>query len=380
MPSRFAVSLLLLASASLLVGPAPAQPDAAGRSDLDSLPDDPAAVIAVVGESPILLGDLKPRVEAKIAEVVSKNRQPIPPEQLRTARLNLTRSLLAQTIQNKMMRESFLLDQVGTQDKEKRDEAGKMMTSRAKQMFFESEVAALRKKYKVDDLTELDDRLRESGSSLAARQREFVDSMLGHMYVRSNVEQEPDVSLAEIVEFYQTHLDQYEHGAKAKWEQLTVLFSRFSTREQAHAAISEMGREAYFGGNMQAVARDKSQEPFAGEGGLHDWTSQGSLASQTLDEQVFSLPLNRMSQIIEDDQGYHIIRVLARKPPGVTPLSEVQEQIQETIQKRKVARAQQKVIHTMRNRVPVWSIFPEDVPGAKPLPRFAERKPAAEYR
>ncbi len=48
---------------------------------------------------------------------------------------------------------------------------------------------------------------------------------------------------------------------------------------------------------------------------------------KSLTEQIFSLPLNELSDIIEDSSGYHIIRVLERQDAGLTPLSEVQDDI-----------------------------------------------------
>mgnify|MGYP001797259686 FL=1 len=127
-----------------------------------------------------------------------------------------------------------------------------------------------------------------------------------------------------------------------------------------------MGREAYFG-VMKAVAKEKSEEPFASDGGQHDWTTQGSLASKPIDEASFSIPLNKMSEIISDDSGMHIIRVLERKPAGVRPLAGVQDEIRDAIKKQKISESQKKMLEDLRERVPVWSIYPDDVPGAKPL-------------
>ncbi len=338
------------------------------------LPEDPAAIVAYVGQTPILLGDVMPKVESRIADVLAKTNQAVPEDQLQFARVNLLRGLLAQSIQNKMMREAFLLDQVGTQVAEKREEADAKLTARARQMFFETEIPELKEQYDVDDLTLLDEQLRKKGSSLAARQRDFIDAMLGHLYIRSKIDREPSVSIAEITEYYYENQEEFERPNRARWEQLTVLFSKFPSRQAAHEAIWEMGREAYFGGSMQAVAREKSQEPFGSQGGVHDWTAQGALASDELDNQIFSIPLNAMSEIIEDENGFHIVRVLERQQAGFTPLSEVQDEIRSTIRKSKIAKSQVEVMETMRGMIPVWSLFPDDVPGAKPLPASIARR------
>ena len=199
--------------------------------------------------------------------------------------------------------------------------------------------------------------------------------MLGHMYMRSKIEQDPPVTLAEINARYERDTETYERGAQARWEQLSVLFSNHPSREAAHKVISDMGREAYYGGNLQAIARQRSEEPFADDGGVHDWTTQGSLASKAIDEQVFKIPLDRMSEIIEDAQGLHIVRVLERKPAGVQPLAELQDQIRSDLKKEKILAAQNEMLEQMQQRVPVWSIYPDDFPGAKPLRIRSVRRP-----
>lgn len=367
------VALVLLGCHQLAAQiPTRAQVDAAQSVQL---PDDPAAVIAMVGKSPILLCDLMPKVDAKIEEVLSKTTQKVPEEQLHMARINLVRGSLAQAIQNKMMREAFLVEQVGTEAADKRREADEKVTARARQLFFETELPELKKQYEVEDLGELDKILRAKGASISSRQRDFMDAMLGHLYIRGNVVKDPTVSIAEIKEYYETHLSEFEKPTRARWEQLTVLFSRFPSKEDAHKAIWEMGREAYFGGNVQAVAKDKSQEPFAAKGGLHEWTTMGSLASEKLNDQIFSIPLNELSEIIEDDDGYHIVRVLEREEAGITSLSKVQDEIRATIRQEKISESQASVLDGMKDRIPVWSLFPNDTPGAKPLPKRVSARP-----
>ena len=339
-----------------------------------SLPEDPAAVIAVVGRTHVVLGDLLPKVEARIAQVLKETGREISDEELKVARLGLVRGMLGQLIKTKMMRESFLLEQVGTENADKRDEADAKISSRARQMFHESELPELKEQYGTSDLVALDNMLREKGSSLGARQRDFVDQMLGHLYIRGNVNREPQVSLSEIKVEYLTNQEDYYRPARARWEQLSVVTSNFSSQPEARQAIQDMGREALFGGSMQAVAREKSQEPFASKGGVHDWTSKDSLASAPLDAAVFTIPLNKISGVIQDDQGFHIIRVLERQGAGYISLSELQDEIRSVIRKTKIETSQRVALENMRKRIPVWTMFPDDIPGSKPLPISIARR------
>ncbi len=153
---------------------------------------------------------------------------------------------------------------------------------------------------------------------------------------------------------------------------MSVLFERFGSRDEAYAQIVSMGNEALFGGNMQAVAKKSSQEPFASKNGVHDWTRKGSLRSKQLDGAIFSLELNKMSAIIEDDVGYHIVRVLEREEARRLPFSEVQEEIKKKIQLVKREEMHDKLLKKMREKIPVYSLYPNDYPGSMPLNLVAD--------
>ncbi len=348
-------------ASSMAQGPSPEQVRKALESDI---PDDPAGVVAVVGQTFILAGDLLPRVEARVKEISDKSPQPPGEMEVRYMRAVIFRSLLNQTIQLKILRESFLLSQVGTQAADKRQGAENQLQARARQMFHESELPRLYKKFGVYTMSEVDQKLREQGSSVESARLDFIDQMLAHLYRSDVIPRDPEIAMIEIRNYYHDHLESYQVKAQARWEQLSATFERCGDRDATLLAINEMGREAYFGGSMQAVARAKSQEPFAARGGVHDWTRRGSLASPILEDQIFSLPLGVMSEVIEDEVGMHIVRVLERKPEGIRPISELQDEIREKLKEEKVEIAIKKVTVEMARRVPVWTIFPDDIDGS----------------
>src|SRR5206468_1856648 len=95
--------------------------------------------------------------------------------------------------------------------------------------------------------------------------------------------------------------------------------------------IADMGNGVLRGTPLAEVAKVRSQGATAGKGGQWEWTAQGSLRSTVLDRAIFSLPVGAMSQIVEDDDGYHIVRVLQRKAGGRTPFLEAQVEIKKQL-------------------------------------------------
>ncbi|MEM6365662.1 MAG: hypothetical protein AAF745_14635, partial [Planctomycetota bacterium] len=203
------------------------------------LPTDPATVVAVVGNTPLLFGEIKPQIDAQMKRTMGKVNQEVPEDQIRFARLRLTRGLLSRTIQTRMMREAFLLDQVATQAADKRREADQTMQAKARQLFFETEIPDLMKRFDVKTTTDLDEKLRSEGTSLRFKETEFVDGMLGHLYLKSKVNQDPAISLSEILQYYQAHREDFSRKSQAKWEQLSVQYANFPDRDAAYRTIWE---------------------------------------------------------------------------------------------------------------------------------------------
>jgi parvulin-like peptidyl-prolyl isomerase len=346
----------------------PPSPEAIREALETKIPEDPATVVAYVGKTPVLAGDILPRVENRVKELIAMAPHDPSPQELQFMRARLFRSLLAQTVQLKMLRESFLLMQVGTQSAEKRQEAEQKMQATAQQTFTDSELPRLYKRFGTKSIDELDAKLREKGGSFESSKREFIDQMLGYLYQSEAVPKDPEVSLADIYNYYQQNKDKYKVKAQVRWEQLTATFEKSGGRDKAIEAINQMGREAYFGGSMQSVAKAKSQEPFAARGGLHEWTNRGSLASTILEEQLFTLPLGVMSEIIEDADSVHIVRILGRREEGFRPLSEAQDEIRNIVKRQKIEEASKRANEEMARRVPVWTLYPDDLDGSLPLP------------
>lgn len=370
----FALSIVATASGAAGQG---LTPEEIAELSAMELPENSATLLAIVGDNPILLGELMPKVDERLAQIAKGDISRIPPDQLKIVRLKLLRTLLSQTIQTKMLGHAFLMTQVGSASAEQRREAESRIAAQARKAFYEEEVPRMIKKLEVKSIQELDVKLREQGSSLKTLEHEYKDRMLGSVYIQKQLPRDPEVTLNELRHYYQTHRDEFDRPARARWEQLTVLFENFPSKEDAYRAIWEMGQEVFFGGNMQSVAKARSQEPFAKSGGVHDWTRRGSLASKTLEDHIFSLPLDHLSDIIEDRDGFHIVRVLEREEAGLKPLAKVQDDIRKKIRQQKLAEAEQKVLKDLQRDVPVWSLFPQDVEGALPLDP-ARSRPYAE--
>src|SRR5262249_1068759 len=135
------------------------------------------------------------------------------------------------------------------------------------------------------------------------------------------------VPFGDVSGYYFEHHADYEFKAQARWEELMVSFDRFPDKGSAWATIANMGLAVQQGRPFAEIAKTQSQGVTAYNGGGYEWTTQGRLAAKGIDENIFALPVGALSKIITTDRGFHIVRVLERKPAGRKSFEETQAEI-----------------------------------------------------
>jgi hypothetical protein len=222
-------------------------------------------------------------------------------------------------------------------------------------------LAVLMRDSNAESLGELDLALRRYGTTLEKQVRYYGEYKLGRSSIGKHINFKPEITHQEMLDYYRERSADYAVPAKARYEIMTVKFETFPTRADAFNAIAAMGNEVYFGAPFKAVAQRSSQEPNAATGGYYNWTSQGSLASKPIDEALFTLETGKLSQIIEDSRGYHIIRVIERTPAGQVPFLEAQKKIKESITSRKREADYKKFVQQLGKGTQVWTIYDEAI-------------------
>jgi len=344
---------------------------------------EPAKIVARVGEQVILAGD----IEGAVNIILAVQLKDIPEEEKEKAAKQiegLRQQLFKQALKSEVNTKLGYIDFLRTVPPDKHSELQKRVKANFEKEFEEirnklttaetdeekaeliarnmllTRLAILMKDQELDNLGQLDAFLRTQGSSLEKQIRSYGEQKLQQMAVMRNIRQNVEITHEQMLAHYREHLDGFAISAKARWEQLSVQFDRFPNEEAAVAAISEMGNAVYLGGaSFAAIAKKSSQEPNAEEGGVHDWTQKGSLASKPVDEAIFTLPTGKLSQIIRDDKGLHIVRVLERTDASHTSFLEAQAGIKEKIRTERRNKDIQAYFDKVRTSTTVWTIDDE---------------------
>jgi len=319
--------------------PSPAQQQ--GASQLFS----PARIIARVGDETILAGDLLGTINQMLAPYEGK----APPEEIAAQRELLMQQMLSGAIETKLVYNDFLrgmpAERIPDIEKALRD------------AFIESRLDELIERAKVANAAELDEVLRGYGSSLEKSQRVFKEQVLAQQHLKGQVKADREITHIEMLQYYRDHTEEFAIKAEVRWERLMARYDRYPSRDEAFRAIAGMGNEVVGGAQFAAVAKKWSQGASAESGGYHDWTHKGSLASTEIDEAIFSLPVGKLSQIIADKQGYHIIRVIERNDADTISFVDAQPKIKEKLLEETREKNRQEYLDSLRANTYIWTVF-----------------------
>jgi hypothetical protein len=231
--------------------------------------------------------------------------------------------------------------------------------------FYDKVLPRMMKQAKVSSLKELKQKLAELGTSISWQEQLFVERALGEEWRRTEVQPDEAVSPEDMLRYYRDHLADYQHPAKARWEELMVSFSETPDHQAAYQRLAQLGNQVIGGVPLAEVARRGSDGTTAAEGGAHDWTTKGSLVAQQIDEALFGLPVGQLSRIVKSDFGLHIVRVVERTPLHCTPFTEVQDEIRTAIQEDRWVGQSRAYIARLTTKTPVWTVYDEPTAVAK---------------
>lgn len=187
---------------------------------------------------------------------------------------------------------------------------------------------------------------------------------------------------AEVAKHFEDHKDTYRIGEKRKVRYVTIdqeamrqratvtgqqversyndNIQQYSTPEQARAshillktegkddaAVKKQAEDLLAqlkkGASFEELAKKNSQdEASAAKGGDLDFFNKGQMVPE-FDQAAFSLPIGQLSDLVKTNYGYHIIKVMERRPASTKTLAEVRAQIEDQLKYEQAQTAAQKL-------------------------------------
>lgn len=147
----------------------------------------------------------------------------------------------------------------------------------------------------------------------------------------------------EISEYFEAHPEEFEIPEEVHAQQIVVKGLDDAKKVQAQLRS---------GKKFPDLARKYSLSADAKVGGDLGFFPRGVMPPK-FDEVCFKLGVGQVSDVVESEYGYHLFKVLEKKPASKKPLADVRIQIEEKLLKEKRANAQKEYLKELRAKAEI---------------------------
>ena len=230
------------------------------------------------------------------------------------------------------------------------------MTATAKQV--DAAVAEARGRY--PDAEEFARRLARAGLTEAtypehARRQASIQNLLERKVL-------PGVRVTdrEVHAFYVENPDRFTAPEQVHARHILVqadLSAPAEERARARSTAGEILALLQGGADFETVARQRSQDPTASQGGDLGWVARGKMVPE-FEAAAFALSAGQVSGVVETVYGFHVIRVEGRKGGERVPEGKVREEIRRQLLGEKRQKAVRAEIDSLRDKARIEVLEP----------------------
>jgi peptidyl-prolyl cis-trans isomerase C len=151
------------------------------------------------------------------------------------------------------------------------------------------------------------------------------------------------VSFEEIKTYYNSHQEEFRVPLMVRFRQIVA-----STREEAEKALKRINH----GEDMGSIIDEYMKAHGKDYGGEVDWVAKGDL-DESIEKVVFSLPVGKVSGVVQTPYGFHLFEVLERRPEGMKSLPEAVKEIESKLEREKEEAFMTQWLKGLRAAIPV---------------------------
>ena len=179
---------------------------------------------------------------------------------------------------------------------------------------------------KIDSDEELARLLAQEGMRIDDIRRRLIEQEAPQEIIRAEVGNRVTSSDAEIEEYYEDNQDQFRIVPEYTLSEIVILAGDNDREEKRVLAARVLEQARAEDADFAALAREHSGAGTAEAGGVLGTMTAGDL-NPDLEKAAEAMPVGAVSDLLEMDYGFHIIRLEDRKEAGLQDLEDVREKI-----------------------------------------------------
>jgi peptidyl-prolyl cis-trans isomerase C len=177
--------------------------------------------------------------------------------------------------------------------------------------------------------------LEQRGLTLEKLRSDAGDDLRVTKMLQSELESKIAVTPAQIDDFYKQNPAQFQQGEAVRASHILIAFPEnadAAAKQAARAKAEAVLKDVKAGKDFATLAKANSQDPgSAPNGGDLGFFQRGQMVP-AFDDAAFKLAPGEVSEIVETNFGYHIIKVAEKQASRTVPLDEVRPQVQQFLE------------------------------------------------
>ena len=170
--------------------------------------------------------------------------------------------------------------------------------------------------------------------------KKMTEQILVQVLIEREILDKIKVDDEEVLEYYEQNKDSFTEK-----EQVHLYNILLETEKEAQDVLEQLKA----GGDFNEIAIEKSTGPSATQGGDLGYLTKGTIIPE-IEEVVFALELEELSEVIKTDFGFHILKITEKKPETIKTLEEAKEDIIQTLLPDKQKEAFENLLEELKSK------------------------------
>ena len=171
--------------------------------------------------------------------------------------------------------------------------------------------------------------------------------------IETEIAEKTAVKPEQVQEFYAKNPDQFKQDERVRASHILIAFPEkadAAAKAQAKAKADQVLKDVKSGKDFAALAKQHSQDPgSAVNGGDLGFFQKGQMVGP-FNDVAFTLAPGAVSDVVETQFGYHIIKVAEKQPSRTVPLEEVRPQVEQYLQNQNREQETEAFVKSLRSK------------------------------
>ncbi len=154
--------------------------------------------------------------------------------------------------------------------------------------------------------------------------------------IENEISAKAAVKPEQVTDFYTKNPDQFKQPERVRASHILITVPKgadAAVKTQARTKAADILKDVKAGKDFAALAKQHSQDPGSAQnGGDLGFFQQGQMVGP-FNDVAFTLAPGAVSDLVETDFGFHIIKVAEKQAPRTVPLDEVRPQVEQYLQR-----------------------------------------------